>query len=122
MQFWLLISAATLSLAGALFHGILGHRLSMGNINGSNLVAETKILSLVSWHMFTLILLVGAGTLAYLAYSPALVLIAYPIILINAFGALMFLMLGLGPHRRLLKLPGLYLMSMTAALSWIAIS
>jgi len=121
MQFWLLISAATLSLAGALFHGILGHRLYMGNINGSNLVAETKILSLVSWHTFTIMLLVGAGTLACVAYNPDMKLMAYPIILTNVAGAVMFLALGLGSHRQLLTLPGLYLMGGTAMLAALGI-
>jgi hypothetical protein len=33
MEFGLLIGAAVLSLVGALFHGVAGHRLYMGNIN-----------------------------------------------------------------------------------------
>ena len=121
MEFWLLIGAAVLSLVGALFHGVAGHRLYMGNINVSNLEPLAKTLSLVSWHTFTIMLLVGAGTLAFVAYTPAMKLMAYPIILTNAAGALMFLLLGLGSHRQLLKLPGLYLMGGTATLTLLGI-
>ena len=72
MEFGLLIGAALLSLMGALFHGVAGHRLYMGNINASDLESLAKILSLVSWHTFTIMLLVGAGTLACVAYNPAM--------------------------------------------------
>ena len=121
MEFGLLIGAAVLSLVGALFHCVAGHRLYMGNINVSNLEPLAKTLSLVSWHTFTIMLLVGAGTLAFVAYTPAMKLMAYPIILTNAAGALMFLVLGLGSHRQLLKLPGLYLMGGTATLTLLGI-
>ena len=121
MEFGLLIGAALLSLMGALFHGVAGHRLYMGNINASDLESLTKILSLVSWHTFTIMLLVGAGTLACVAYNPAMKLMAYPIILTNAAGAVMFLALGLGGHRQLLTLPGLYLMGGTAMLAALGI-
>ncbi|MDC3320310.1 hypothetical protein OAV16_00560 [Luminiphilus sp.] len=96
MAFGLLMGAALLSLLGALFHGVAGHRLYMGNINASNLEPLAKTLSLVSWHTFTIMLLVGAGTLVCVAYNPALKLMAYPIILTNAAGAVMFLALGAG--------------------------
>ena len=121
MAFGLLMGAALLSLLGALFHGVAGHRLYMGNINASNLEPLAKTLSLVSWHTFTIMLLVGAGTLVCVAYNPALKLMAYPIILTNAAGAVMFLALGLGSYRQLLKLPGLYLMGGTATLAWLGI-
>ena len=121
MEFGLLIGGALLSLVGALFHGVAGHRLYMGNINGSDLEPLAKILSLVSWHTFTIMLLVGAGTLACVAYTPAMKLMAYPIILTNVAGAVMFLALGLGSHRQLLTLPGLYLMGGTAMLAALGI-
>ncbi|MDA8589735.1 hypothetical protein N9X48_00010 [Luminiphilus sp.] len=121
MEFGLLIGAALLSLVGALFHGVAGHRLYMGNINASNLEPLAKTLSLVSWHTFTIMLLVGAGTLACVAYNPTMNLMAYPIILTNAAGALMFLALGLGSHRQLLTLPGLYLMGGTAMLAMLGV-
>ena len=122
MAFWLLMSGALLSLVGGVFHGIAGHRIYMGNINGSNLESITKSLSLVSWHMFTIMLVVGAGTLACVAYKPAMALMAYPIILVNAGGALMFAALGLVAHRQLLRLPGMYLMGGTAILAWLGIA
>ena len=121
MEFGLLIGGALLSLVGALFHGVAGHRLYMGNINGSDLEPLAKTLSLVSWHTFTIMLLVGAGTLTCVAYNPAMKLMAYPIILTNAAGAVMFLVLGLGGHRQLPRLPGLYLMGGTAVLAWLGI-
>ena len=121
MEFRLLMGAALLSLVGALFHGVAGHRLYMGNINASNLEPLAKTLSLVSWHTFTIMLLVGAGTLVCIAYTPAMKLMAYPIILTNAAGAVMFLALGLGSHRQLLTLPGLYLMGGTAMLAGLGI-
>ena len=62
MAFWLLMGGAALSLVGGLFHGVAGHKIYMGNINGSNLEQIAKTLSLVSWHMFTILLIVGAGT------------------------------------------------------------
>jgi hypothetical protein len=122
MAFGLLISGALLSLLGGFFHGVAGHRIYMGNINGSNLEPITKSLSLVSWHMFTIMLVVGAGTLSCAAYKPALALMAYPIILVNAGGALMFAALGFVAHGRLLRLPGMYLMGGTAILAWLGIA
>jgi hypothetical protein len=47
---------------------------------------------------------------------------AYPIILVNAGGALMFAGLGLGSHRQLRRLPGMYLMGGTAILGWLGIA
>ena len=122
MEYWLLMGGAALSLVGGLFHGIAGHKIYMSNINGSNLEQIAKTLSLVSWHMFTILLIVGAGTLVCIAYEPAMTLMAYPIILVNACGALMFLAVGLGGHGQLLRLPGMYLMSGTAILAWLGIS
>ena len=122
MEYWLLMGGAALSLVGGLFHGIAGHKIYMSNINGSNLEQIAKTLSLVSWHMFTILLIVGAGTLVCIAYEPAMALMAYPINLVNAGGALMFLAVGLGGHGQLLRLPGMYLMSGTAILAWLGIS
>lgn len=122
MAFWLLMSGALLSLVGGLFHGVAGHRIYMANINGSNLEQIAKTLSLVSWHTFTIMLVVGAGTLACVAYNPAMKLMAYPIILVNAGGALMFAGLGLGGHGQLIRLPGMYLMGGTAILGWLGIA
>ena len=116
------MSGALLSLLGGVFHGVAGHRIYMGNINGSNLESITKSLSLVSWHMFTIMLVVGAGTLSCVAYKPAMALMAYPIILVNAGGALMFAALGLVAHKQLLRLPGMYLMGCTAILAWLGIA
>ena len=122
MAFWLLMGGALLSLVGGVFHGIAGHRIYMGNINGSNLEPIAKSLSLVSWHMFTIMLVVSAGTLACVASEPAMALMVYPIILVNAGGALMFAVLGFIGHGQLLRLPGVYLMGGTAILAWLGIA
>jgi hypothetical protein len=49
-------------------------------------------------------------------------LMAYPVILVNAGGAVMFAGLGLLGHGQLFRLPGMYLMSGTAILAWLGIS
>ena len=60
--FWLLMAAVALSLFGAFFHGVVGGRMYMNNINDTDLEPLGKSLSLVSWHIFTIFLLVGAIT------------------------------------------------------------
>ena len=62
IEFWLLMGAFALSLFGAFFHGMGGGRMRMNNINSSNLEPRGKSLSLVSWHNFTIFLLVGVIT------------------------------------------------------------
>ena len=99
----------------------------MGNINGSDLESVTKSLSLVSWHIFTIFLLVSAIVLAYVAYvayvayRPDFVLATYPIIGVNALGSALFVFLGVTGHRPLLKLPGAYLMGSTAVLALLGL-
>ncbi|MEP1469641.1 MAG: hypothetical protein ABJK20_01010 [Halieaceae bacterium] len=122
MEYWFLLAAAAVSFVGALFHGVVGGRIYMGNINASSLEPLTRSLSLVSWHMFTIFLAVGAAALVYVAYVPAASLLAYPIIVINGFGALMFIGLGVGAHGQLLKMPGAYLMGATAVLGSLGVS
>ena len=119
MSFWFLIMAAALSLLGAFFHGVIGGRLYMQNINSSELESLTKSLSLVSWHVFTIFLLVSTFTFGYLAYYPEVSSVAYAIIAINLLGAALFIVLGLGNHRILLKMPGAYLIGGTALLAWL---
>ena len=122
MESLLLTVAAVVALAGALFHGYVGGKIYMGHINASDLMPLTQSLSLVSWHMFTVFLLVSGATLICVAMKPDLALLSYPILLANALGAALFLLLGVMGHGRLLKLPGLYLMSMTALLGWFGVS
>ena len=122
MESLLLTAAAVVALSGALFHGYVGGKIYMGHINASDLMPLTQSLSLVSWHMFTVLLLVSSATLICVAMKPDLVLLSYPILLANAVGAALFLLLGVMGHGRLLKLPGLYLMSMTALLGWLGVS
>lgn len=124
MTYWLLMSAALVALVGAAFHGVVGHRVYYAqNIKGSNLAQQSQSLSLVSWHIFTIFLLVCAATLVYVAYAPSAVVAVYPMIAINLFGAIMFLALAVfGGHKVLLRLPGAYLMGATAALAWFAVA
>ena len=122
MESLLLTAAAVVALGGALFHGYVGGKIYMGHVNASDLMPLTQSLSLVSWHMFTVFLLVSGATLICVAMKPDLALLSYPILLANAVGAALFLLLGVMGHGRLLKLPGLYLMSMTALLGWLGVS
>ena len=122
MESLLLTAAAVVALGGALFHGYVGGKIYMGHINASDLMPLTQSLSLVSWHMFTVLLLVSSATLICVAMKPDLALLSYPILLANALGAALFLLLGVMGHGRLLRLPGLYLMSMTALLGWLGVS
>ena len=122
MESLLLTAAAVVALAGALFHGYVGGKIYMGHINASDLMPLTQSLSLVSWHMFTVFLLVSGATLICVAMKPDLALLSYPILLANALGAALFLLLAVMGHGRLLRLPGLYLMSMTALLGWLGVS
>ena len=121
MDYWCLISAAAISLFGAIFHGIVGGTIYMTNINNSNMEALTKSLSLVSWHVFTIFLGGGAITLSVAAYIPTLAPVAYPIIAINLLGSMLFIFLGLSGHKMLLKLPGAYLMAGTALLAGLGV-
>jgi|TARA_B110000093_G_C12778999_1_gene329719 hypothetical protein len=122
MNYWFLMLGAVLSLAGMVFHGFIGGKIYMGNVNKSDLEPLTKSLSLISWHIFTIFLFVSAVTLSYSAYNSGFVIAVYPIIVVNLLGAVLFLLLGLGKHRILLLMPGVYLMGATALLGWFGIS
>ena len=121
MEYWYLIIASLLSFVGMLFHGIAGHLKYIGAINDSNLEPLTKSLSLVSWHVFTIFLFVGSAVLLYVAYNPETTLALYPVIVVNLMGALLFIFLGLGRHKALLKMPGAYLMGFTAIFAYLGI-
>jgi hypothetical protein len=122
MDYWFLMLGAVLSLAGMVFHGFIGGKIYMGNVNKSDLEPLTKSLSLISWHIFTIFLFVSAVTLSYSAYNSGFVIAVYPVIVVNLLGAVLFLLLGLGKHRILLLMPGVYLMGATALLGWFGIS
>ncbi len=121
MDYWFLMSAATISLFGAIFHGIVGGTIYMTNINNSNMEALTKSLSLVSWHVFTIFLGVGAISLSIAAYVPAFTPVTYPIVAVNLLGSILFIFLGLSGHKMLLKMPGAYLMAGTALLAGLGV-
>ncbi|MEP4147657.1 MAG: hypothetical protein ABJL54_10570 [Halioglobus sp.] len=121
MSFFLLMFAAAISLFGAFFHGVVGGRLYIKNIDNSNLEPLGKSLSLVSWHMFTIFLFVGAVAFALVAFNQLSAVAVYPLIVINALGALMFLFLAFGKHKHLLKMPGAYLLGTTALCGYLGI-
>ena len=121
MNYWFLMLGGFISFSGVLIHGIIGTRIYMNDINKSDLDNLTKSLSLISWHVFTIFLFIGAVTLIIVAYNPLLRIAAYPIILINAIGAILFFYLGFGIHKALLKMPGAYLMASTAIFSYLGI-
>ena len=114
--------AAGIALAGAVFHGYVGGKIYLGHIKASDLMPLTQSLSVVSWQMFTVLLLVSGATLVCVAMKPTLAILAYPVLVANALGALLFLLLGAMGHGRLLKLPGMYLMGLTALLGWLGIA
>jgi hypothetical protein len=122
MRYWFLMLGAALSLAGMVFHGLIGGKIYMENVNRSDLEPLTKSLSLISWHIFTVFFFVSAVTLSYLAYNAGFVIAVYPVIVVNLLGAVLFLLLGLGKHSVLLLMPGVYLMGATALLGWFGIS
>ena len=121
MEFWFLVLGASLSLFGALFHGIVGHKKYIENVSSSNLPDLSKSLSLVSWHVFTIFLIFSSLSLAFVAFSPNAYFILYPIIGINLTGTALFLFLGVGKHGGLLKLPGAYLMGGSAVFALLGI-
>lgn len=121
MDFWFLIVGALLSFIGMLFHGIVGHQKYIGNINNSELESLSKSLSLVSWHMFTILLFVSTVSLVYVAYSPTTYFILYPVISINILGSFLFILLGALGHKRLLTLPGAYLTGFTAFFTYLGL-
>ena len=122
MHFTLLTVAAVIALVGAIFHGYVGARIYMKNIRESQAAPLTQSLSLVSWQMFTVLLLVSAITFLVVAWQPHLALMAVPLVWANAMGACLFLVLSLMGHSALLKLPGLYLMGFTAVCAWLGLS
>ena len=122
MQASLVTAAGIIALAGALFHGLVGGKIYMGHIKASELLPLTQSLSLVSWQIFTVFLVVSGATLICVAMKPDLSLLAYPVLVGNALGAALFSLLGVMGHARLLKLPGMYLMGLTALLGWLGIA
>ena len=122
MQYSLVIAAALIALAGALFHGVVGGKIYMGHIKGSDLMPLTQSLSLVAWQMFTVFLVVSGATLLCVAMKPNLFLLAYPVLVANGLGSGLFLLLGITGHARLLKMPGMYLMGLTAFLGWLGLA
>ena len=121
MEASLLTAAALVALAGALFHGLVGGKIYVGHIKASELMPLTQSLSLVSWQMFTVFLVVSGATLLCVAMKPALALLAYPVLVGNALGAALFALLGVMGHARLLRLPGMYLMGLTAVLGMMGL-
>ena len=111
--------AAALSLFGAFFHGVVGGRMYMNNINNTDLERLGKSLSLVSWHIFTIFLFVGAISFFFVGFSLLSSIALYPLIAINALGALLFIFLALGSHKELRKMPGALLMSATAVCGYL---
>lgn len=122
MEASLVTAAGIIALAGALFHGVVGGKIYMGHIKASELLPLTQSLSLVSWQMFAVFLLVSGATLICVAMKSDLALLAYPVLVGNALGAGLFSLLGVMGHARLLKLPGMYLVGLTALLGWLGIA
>lgn len=121
MSFWYLMAAAAIAFLGAVFHGIYGRRMYLGEIRKGDLPETTVSLSTVSWDMFTVLLLVSGVTLAHVAYNPAAAQMAYPVVAMNLLGAAVFIGLGFAGHKLLIRLPGAYLMGATGGLALLAL-
>ena len=80
MEASLVTAAGIIALAGTLFHGVVGGKIYMGHIKVSELLPLTQSLSLVSWQMFTVFLVVSGATLICVAMEPDLALLAYPVL------------------------------------------
>ena len=119
LGFWLLMAATALSLFGAFFHGVIGGRMYMDNINRTDLEPLGKSLSLVSWHVFTIFLLVGAMSFLLVGFGLVSPIALYPVIVINTLGALLFIFLGFDGHKELMKMPGAFLMATTAVCGYL---
>ena len=120
MAHWLLILGGALSFLGMLFHGVIGGKIYSGNISKSDLEPLGKTLSHFSWQFHTIHLFVCGVTLVFIAYHPEYAVTAYPIIGVNALGALLFFGLGFF-NRELMKMPGAILMGAIAAFAWLGI-
>jgi hypothetical protein len=119
LGFWLLMVAAALSLLGAFFHGVVGGRVYMDNINRTDLEPLGKSLSLVSWHVFTIFLFVGAVSFLLAGFGLLSSIALYPVIVINILGALLFIFLGFAGHKELMKMPGAFLMATTGLCGYL---
>ena len=117
MEYWFLMAAAFIFLAGVIFHGFVGGKIYISNVNDSDMETLKKSLSIVSWYVFTIFLFISASTLIYISYNPEFAIAAYPVISINLLGSLLFIFLGFGRHRALLRMPGAFLMGITALLT-----
>ena len=113
--------AALISLASAIFHGYVGVKIYTGNLMGSKLLSSTQSPNLISWQMLTVFLITGGATFLCAAMNPELALLSYPVLLGNRLGAALFLWVGRSGHAGLFKLPGMYLMSLTAVLGWVGL-
>ena len=103
-----------------LFHGLIGGKIYSTNISKSDLEPLGKSLSHFTWQFHSIHLFVCALTLVYIANNPEYAVAAYPLIGINALGALLFFGLGLA-DRELMKMPGAILMGGVAALTWFGV-
>lgn len=81
-----------------------------------------KSLSAVSWHISTIYLTVSGATFLAVAFDLASASAAWPLIAANALGAALFLGLSLRGHKALLRLPGIYLMGITALCGALALT
>ena len=121
MDYWFLMAAAAISLVAMVFHVFIGGNIYNSNVNNRDMEILTKSSSIFSWHVFTIFLFVSASSLICIAYNPEFAIAAYPIIGINFLGSLLFVYLGLGRHRALLRMPGAFLTGTTALLAWLGI-
>ena len=69
--------------------------------------------------MFTVFLMTSGVTLLCVAMNHELAVMSYPVLLGKGMGAALFLWIGLSGHATLFRLPGMYLMLLTAVYEWL---
>lgn len=121
MSFYLFLMAAAVCVLSAWVHGVWGRRIYLGFIKQTNLPPREKAISAVSWDVFTVMLLVSGGSLAFVAFNAQAIWMAYPIMIMHFMGAGIFFALMAKGHKELVALPGAYLMSAVGLLTLLAI-
>ena len=69
--------------------------------------------------MFTVFLMTSGVTLLCVVMNHELAVRSYPVLLGKGMGAALFLWIGLSGHATLFRLPGMYLMLLTAVYEWL---
>ncbi len=115
MLLWI---AAGLSLFSFLFHAIKGQQGYVKAIMQTDALPPLrKSLSLIGWHCGSVLFLGSALASFYMGLNGIAIELLWFIVFINAAVALVFMMLILQGHNMLIRMPGMYLSAVIAALN-----